>query len=74
MEYLEYLRNLSSPDIQVSISSIFKISAFIAAQPSPINVNTIALHLAVVFKDASNRLRYFIAKVLFYSVLSRSPG
>lgn len=61
MEYLEYLKALSSGDYLQQISSIPRIVCLIKEQPSPILVNTIAITMSVEFTHASNRVRYFIA-------------
>ena len=61
MEYLEYLKALSSGDPLQQISSIPRIVFIIKEQPSVILVNTIAITMSVEFTQASNRVRYFIA-------------
>ena len=61
MEYLEYLKALSSGDSLQQISSIPRIVCLIKEQPSAILVNTIAITMSVEFTQSSNRVRYFIA-------------
>ena len=61
MEYLDYLKALSSGDPLQQISSIPRIILSIKEQPTSILVNTIAITMSVEFVQASNRVRYFIA-------------
>jgi hypothetical protein len=61
MEYLEYLKALSSGDPLQQISSIPRIVFLIKEHPSAILVNTIAITMSIEFTRASNRVRYFIS-------------
>jgi hypothetical protein len=61
MEYLEYLKSLSSGDPLQQISSIPRIVSIIKEQPSTLLVNTIAIAMSTEFAHATNRVRYFIA-------------
>ena len=64
MDCLDQLKGLNSPDLTVQIGTISAVGATLRESPSPLLLNTVAIHIATRFKAASNRLRFFIAKVV----------
>mmetsp|Transcript_26455 Transcript_26455/g.47469 ORF Transcript_26455/g.47469 Transcript_26455/m.47469 type:complete len:554 (+) Transcript_26455:1506-3167(+) len=61
MEYLELIKS-SSGDLNVQLAGIARISSVLKQQPTPVLANSVALHMAVLFQQSPNTLKYFIAK------------
>jgi hypothetical protein len=63
MDYLELIKS-SSGDLNVQLAGIAKISSVLKQQPTAVLANSVGLHMAVLFPQSPNTLKYFIAKVL----------